>query len=161
LPCREVTQTTGSKPRGTLFGPAVVSFVVRRRTTPDEPDKLLSQRSPHGPRGPSKGLAEAGSPSRFSSRAPELPANRFGGAGGSHRCVGRPKTLVERRPAKEDAFGKVGMLFTESEPELASKTRVFASLSDLLSFTPPIHSRDLRALLQRTAPLFSLRGASP
>jgi len=88
------------------------------------------QRRPRAPRGPSKGLAEASSPPRYSSRAPELPADRFGGAGGSHRCDNRPKTLFERRPAKGDAIGKVEVLFTESESEHAAKARAHPLLSD-------------------------------
>jgi len=131
LPSREVTQTTGSEPRGSLDSPAIVAFdLAIACTMPDEPNKLLSQRRPRASRGPSKGLAEASSPPRYSSRAPELPADRFEGAGGSLRCVSWPKTLFERRPAKADAIGKVEVLSTESEPELAVKAHAPPSLSD-------------------------------
>lgn len=41
LPCREVTQTTGSEPRGSLNSPAIVAFdLAIACTTPDEPNKL-------------------------------------------------------------------------------------------------------------------------
>jgi hypothetical protein len=41
LPSREVTQTTGSEPRGSLYSPAIVAFdLAIACTTPDEPNKL-------------------------------------------------------------------------------------------------------------------------
>lgn len=46
---------------------------------------------------------------------PRYRLDRVDGAGGSHRCDSRPETLVERRPAKSDALGKVEVLSTESE----------------------------------------------
>lgn len=163
MPCREVTQTTGSEPRGSLQSPAVVSPKV---TTPDEQSKLrlTNQSSEDRVRreARAKGSLEASSPPRYSSRAPELPTDRVDGAGGSQRCDNRPKTLFERRPAKGNAFGKVEVLFTETESEHAAKARAPPLLSDrALSHAAHFTCVNLRALLQRTAPLFSLRGASP
>jgi len=121
--------------------PAARHTVLRRgptdafvsETPADEPRELLSQRSPRVPRGPSKGLTEASSPPRFSSRAPELPAVRFEGAGGSLRYGNRPKTHFRRRPAKVGAFRRVEVLSTEPESEHAVKAHA-----------PPWHSdRDL------------------
>jgi len=135
LPGREVTQTTGSEPRGSLVSPAIVALdLAIACTTPDEPNKLrlTSQSSEDRVRreARAKGARKACSPPRYSSRAPELPADRFEGAGGSLRCVSWPKTLLERRPAKADAIGKVEVLSTESEPELAVKAHAPPSLSD-------------------------------
>lgn len=103
-------------------------------TVPDEPTKLrlTNQSSEDRVRreARAKGSREASSPPRYSSRAPELPTDHVEGAGGSLRCVSRSKTHFERRPAKADAIGKVEVLSTESEPELAVKAHAPPSLSD-------------------------------
>jgi len=132
LPCREVTQTTGSEPRGSLQSPAAVYASPERAASRRLMSRASCLRSEDRVRreARAKGSHEASSPPRYSSRAPELPTGRFDGAGGSQRCDNRPKTLFERRPAKADAIGKVEVLFTESESEHAAKARAPPLLSD-------------------------------
>jgi len=166
LPCREVTQTTGSEPRGTLQSPATVS---RHReiaaTAPDEPSKLrlTSQSSEDRVR---REARAKGSPKRApllvtplehpsypltASKGLEAPNAATAGRRPSFNAVPRRQALSERSrcfsPNRNPSTPR------RLAPPHCSRT--------VFSLTPPIHLRDLRALLQRTAPLFSLRGASP
>jgi len=138
------------------------AFVVVWLRHDFSPYKLLAQLSPRAPRGPSKGLAEASSPPRCSSRAPELPTDRFEGAGGSLRCDSRPETLVRRRPAKGDAFGKVEVLFTGSESEIAVKAHAPpAGLGPCSLSRRPFTCVICGHCSREQRLCFQLRGASP
>jgi hypothetical protein len=156
LPCREVTQTTGSESRGTLQGPAIVHArrLMNRASCFRSEDRVRREaRAKGSPKRAPLLVAPLEHPSYqlTASKGLEAPYAATTGRRPSSHAAPRRETLSER-----------SRCFSPNQnPSTPRRLAPPHCTRTVLSLTPPIHLRDLRALLQRTAPLFSLRGASP
>jgi len=157
LPSSEVAQTDDSQPRVILL-----SVSPRCRSEPSPQAVLRRRNHAWAERPEQRARLAVSSPPRHFSRAPVSPTARFPGPGETHDCEGRPKTSVQRGPAKGRAFEEVEVLSTVSKSETRREGSRPPAGRTVSSFTPPIHPKMICEHCSREQRLcFSLRGASP